>query len=37
MLGQSIAITAGCASLTGLAAALLTFGPYRRDFAAQRV
>jgi hypothetical protein len=34
MLGRSIAITAGCASLTGLTAALLTFGPYRRDFAA---
>jgi MFS family permease len=37
MLGQSIAITAGLASLTGIATALLSFGPYRRDFAAQRV
>jgi hypothetical protein len=36
MLGRSIAITVGCACLTGLAAALLTFGPYRRDFAALR-
>jgi MFS family permease len=32
MLGQSIAITAGMASLTGAVAALLTFAPYRRDF-----
>ncbi len=36
MLGQSIAITVGCACLLGLAAALLTFGPYRRDFTALR-
>lgn len=36
MLGRSIAITVGCACLTGLAAALLTFGPYRRDFAELR-
>jgi MFS family permease len=36
MLGQSIAITVGCACLLGLAAALLTFGPYRRDFTAIR-
>lgn len=36
MLGQSIAITAAIASFTGLAAALLTFAPYRRDFARQR-
>jgi MFS family permease len=32
MLGRSIAITVGCACLIGLAAALLTFSPYRRDF-----
>ena len=37
MLGNSIAITASLASVTGAAAALLTFGAYRRDFAAQRV
>jgi len=36
MLGPSIAITAAIASLTGLTAALLTFAPYRRDFAQQR-
>jgi hypothetical protein len=36
MLGASIAITASLASLTGVAAVSLTFGPYRRDFAAQR-
>jgi MFS family permease len=32
MLGRSIAITVGCACLMGVAAALLTFGPFRRDF-----
>jgi MFS family permease len=32
MLGESIAITAALASLSGSVAALLTFGPYRRDF-----
>jgi MFS family permease len=36
MLGRSIAITAGCACLTGIAAALLALRPYRRDFAALR-
>ncbi len=36
MLGPSIAITAGMASLVGLAAAFLTFGPYRRDMAVMR-
>jgi MFS family permease len=36
MLGASIAITAALASLIGSVAALLTFAPYRRDFAAQR-
>jgi MFS family permease len=35
MLGASIAITASLATLTGAAAAVLTVGPYRRDFAAQ--
>jgi hypothetical protein len=35
MLGPSIAITASLASITGIVAALLTFAPYRRDFAAQ--
>jgi hypothetical protein len=34
MIGKSIAITAGAASLVGTIAALLTFVPYRRDFAA---
>ncbi len=34
MLGASIAITAGIAALTGTIAALRTFAPYRRDFAA---
>jgi MFS family permease len=34
MLGASIAITASIAALTGIVAALLTFAPYRRDFAA---
>jgi MFS family permease len=34
MLGPSIAITACLASLTGAVTAWLTFGPYRRDFAA---
>jgi MFS family permease len=32
MLGRSIAVTAGCACLAGIAAALLSFRPYRRDF-----
>jgi MFS family permease len=32
MLGKSIAITAALAALSGAAAALLTFAPYRRDF-----
>jgi MFS family permease len=36
MLGDSIAITASLASLIGIVAVSLTFGPYRRDFAAQR-
>jgi MFS family permease len=36
MLGQSIAITASCASLAGSVAVLLTFAPYRRDFNAQK-
>jgi MFS family permease len=33
MLGASMAITACLASITGTVAALLTFAPYRRDFA----
>jgi len=33
MLGASIAITAGLASLIGTIAAFVTFAPYRRDFA----
>ncbi len=37
MLGPSIAITAGLASIAGVAAALLTLAPFRRDFSAQRV
>jgi MFS family permease len=36
MLGRSIAITAGCACVAGIAAALFSFRPYRRDFAALR-
>jgi MFS family permease len=36
MLGSSIAITAAMASLVGLVAAFLTFGPYRRDLAVMR-
>ena len=36
MLGASIAITAGLASVTGSIAALLTFAPFRRDFGAAR-
>jgi hypothetical protein len=36
MLGLSIAVTAGCACLTGVVSAWLSFGPYRRDFAATR-
>jgi MFS family permease len=35
MLGQSIAITAAVASLTGTLATILTLAPYRRDFSAQ--
>jgi sugar phosphate permease len=35
MLGPSIAITATVASITGIVAAVVTFAPYRRDFAAQ--
>jgi MFS family permease len=35
MLGASIAITAGVASVAGSIAALLTFAHYRRDFGAQ--
>ncbi len=34
MLGHSIAITAGLASVTGAVTALLTFAPFRRDFIA---
>lgn len=36
MLGRSMAITLGCACLTGIVAAVLTYGPYRRDFQALR-
>jgi len=35
MLGQCIVITASVASTIGIVAALLTFAPYRRDFAAE--
>jgi MFS family permease len=34
MIGTSIALTAGLASLSGTVAALITFAPYRRDFKA---
>jgi MFS family permease len=37
MLGASIAITAGLAALIGALVALLTFAPYRRDFATMHV
>jgi MFS family permease len=36
MLGRSIAVTAGCACLIGVVSAWLSFGTYRRDFAAIR-